>query len=166
MRRTALERDVLADFVNRTVEIIVLIGLVLVSLVLLTSCSTPISGNPAQDVAQVLIPKVGITDLQDAAWNFDQAMAVGALTPDDPASPCLHQALQEIGAEGPPAPSFKPRQGGLVSAASIAYIRAQQLKRMQGGVQAPVSCDALVGRLMIDQLKGAVKLLPGGGLLP
>lgn len=105
------------------------------------------------------------TDLQSAAYNLDQAVAVGALTADDPAPKCVHDVLVKAGIElpaGQAAPkSFTPKHDGVASAGAIAYILAQQAKALQGTVgQVSPNCEALVGRIVIDSAKAAGKAVP------
>ena len=124
----------------------------LIVLLLLAGCST-ISTNPVAVSADSRVGK----DLVAAAYNLDQAVAIGALKPDDPAPKCVHGVLIQAGIEvppGTPAPgSFTPQKEGLVSIGSIAYIKAQQLKGVK--LVVPVDCKALIGQMVIDGLTPA-----------
>jgi hypothetical protein len=145
--------------------------LAIIALALSACASTPdkISGL-APGVAVPIVNSTIATDLQDAAWNADQAIAVGALDANDPASKCLHDILVKAGIEvapGAAAPaSFTPRNSGVASGGMIVYILAQQAKKIAAtGVPVSVECEALVGRVAIDGAKAvnktAVSLIPG-----
>ena len=126
---------------------------------ILGGCTTPppISSNPVQGAANVLLPKTGpvVIGLQNAAWNLDQAIAIKVLPATDPADACLHSALQTIGADVGQAPipssQFTPRVTDLISAGSVAYILAQQAKQLAGnaGSLIPASCEQLVGHFVL-----------------
>lgn len=133
--------------------------------------STPsqISGAPPGGGVTVTSPTI-VTDLQSAAYNLDNAVAVGALAATDPAPACMHDILVKAGVELPagavPAKSFTPKYDGVASAGTVAYILVQQAKQLQAsGVQVDPSCEALVGRVVIDGMKAtnkaAVSLIPG-----
>ena len=104
-----------------------------------------------------------VTDLQSAAFNLDNAIAVGALPANDPAAACIHGVLQEAGVEVPPgstAPkSFTPKNDGLVSLGAIAYIQIQQAKN-SAGVVIPQDCKTIVGQFVIDGVGMVNKLAP------
>lgn len=108
------------------------------------------------------------TDLVSAAYNLDKAVEVGALLPDDPAPKCLHAVLVKAGLETAPGAvtpaSFEPKNDGIASLGTIAYIIVQQAKRAVP-VQVSPDCEALVGRIAIDGAKAAnkaaVSLIPG-----
>lgn len=128
-----------------------------------------ISANPIQTVGStVASTSVGQTvtqGLQNAEWNLDQAIVVGALPSDDPADACLHSALTQMGIEPgtttPPAPSFTPKVTDLISGGSVLYILAQQAKAVQGGgITMPVSCEALVGKFVLDAGALGVQVAP------
>lgn len=144
-----------------------LISLAALALALAGCPNTPISQNPVADVTSGLPPVGGISitqGLQEAAYNLDNAVAVGALTKADPAPACVHGVLVTIGADvvvtptgyTPVAPagnvaSFTPKESDLISIGSVAYIRIQQAKQLvNGGLQAPTSCEALLGQILID----------------
>lgn len=129
-----------------------------------------ITGTPTGTLPVPITNHTIVTDLQDAAFNLDQAVAVGALAANDPAPTCLHDLLQKAGIEvpagGAAAKSFTPRNSGVASAGAIAYIFAQQAKSLgTSGVSVDPSCEALVGRITIDGVKAANKatvgLIPG-----
>jgi hypothetical protein len=78
-----------------------------------------------------------------------------ALLPDDPAPACIHAVLVKSGIEVPagavPAQSFVPKKDGVASAGAIAYIIAQQARRLsKQKLSVDPSCEALVGRVVID----------------
>lgn len=142
--------------------------LLVVAALALAGCATPaqISANPLPAVTNPTI----VTDLQSAAFDLDSAVAVGALAPDDPAPKCLHNVLQKAGIETPPgvtaAASFTPKVDGAASAGAVAYILAQQAKKLTaGGITVDVSCEALLGRVVIDGVNTTVKVLPIPSLL-
>lgn len=144
-------------------------------LLALASCAIPISSNIASDVISGAVSvspdaaaaaKLLTTDLQDASFNLNSAVAVGALAKDDPAPPCLDALVGQIIPPNP-GPSFTPKVGGLVSLGSVLYIRAKQAQGLaNGGIAMPVSCKSLVGDFVIQALAQAKNQLPGGGLLP
>jgi hypothetical protein len=136
----------------------------------LAGCST-ISGDPLQDVPKGPLGRVVIQGLQDATFNLDSAVTVGALSADDPAPKCFHSILVQLGADpaSPAAPgaSFTPKVSDLISFGSVLYIRAQQLKKSQGGgISVPSDCKVLMTNFLLDAAGAGVKGLPGGGLLP
>lgn len=142
--------------------------LIALALIVLAGCATPpqISASPLPAITNPTI----VTDLQSAAFDLDSAVAVGALAADDPAPKCLHDVLQKAGIETPPgataAASFTPKIDGAASAGAVAYILAQQAKRlMHGGVTVDVSCEALLGRVVIDGVKTTAKAFPIPGIL-
>jgi hypothetical protein len=112
---------------------------------LLAACTTPISKS-----GPLPLPPGVARDLVATGWNLDQAVAVGAILPTDPAVGCIHGVLVEAGLDAPAAPapaSFVPENKGAVSAGSIVYIHSQQLKVL-GHVAVPVECDAMVGQFV------------------
>ncbi len=144
----------------------------------LVGCTTPISGTLTKDITAVVAPAapghlggVVIQGLTDAAYNLDQAVVVGALDKTDPAPACFHGMLAQLGVEVPagavaPA-SFTPKVSDLISAGSVLYIRAAQLRRLRGGgIAVPTPCKELVAQFMLDAAAASTDLLPGGGLLP
>ncbi len=146
--------------------------ILLLPLALLAGCST-ISGNPASDLraSSGLLGKTVAQGLLDATFNLDSAVKVGALDATDPAPPCFHSVLQQLGidpampTQGPDT-SFTPRRSDLISEGSILYIRARQLQKLQGaGIQTPPACKALIGQFLIDAAGAGLKVQPGGGLL-
>lgn len=148
----------------------------ILTIVLLTGCiSTPsrIVETPAPGTSSLPIPITNptiVTDLQSAAYNLDNAVAIGALPADDPAPACLHDILRQGGVEVPagqvPAKSFAPKNDGLASLGSIAYIQIQQAKAMSGnsGITVAVSCKALLGTFVIDGMTAVAKV--GARFLP
>lgn len=141
---------------------------------LLAGCST-ISANPVQDVVTPAkgnpLGKVIVQGLQDASFNLDSAVTVGALDAADPAPACFHSILKQLGIDNAspstPAASFTPRRSDLISEGSVLYIRARQAQRFAGqGVSLPNDCKALVAQFMLDAAATAVRTQPGGGLLP
>lgn len=85
-------------------------------------------------------------DLTATALNLDQAVAVGALPANDPAPVCLHDLLSRTGAGQE---TFKPQISGLISAQSVLYIKAQQIKN-RGELSA--SCKAIIGDIVVGRL--------------
>lgn len=135
----------------------------------LSACvSTPqlISGTPTGGSLPIPITNPTIvTDLQSAAYNMDNAVAVGALQANDPAPACIHDVLVKAGIEipaGAVAPkTFVPKNDGAASAGAIAYIIAQQAKQIsKTGVSVDPSCEALLGRVVIDGVKAVNKAVP------
>jgi len=100
--------------------------------------TTPISANPIQDIASTVPQSSGPLSIQEglreAAFNLDNAVVVGALTADDPAPACVHDAMTRLGLNPlqPPAPSFTPQTTTLIGKGAVAYIRARQARRLQG----------------------------------
>lgn len=134
---------------------------------ILGACNSPISGNVASDALPGGATGTLAQDFQAAAFNFDGAVKVGALDPTDPAPACAHAIDIMLGIEGTPPPNFTPENKGLISLAAIGYIRAQQLKKLQGqGLTVTPECKALIGQIVLDAAAGGIKGLPGGGLLP
>jgi hypothetical protein len=119
---------------------------------LLAACTTPISKS-----GPVPLPFGVARDLVATGWDIDQAVAVGAILPTDPAVGCIHGVLAEAGLDTPAcvapavcppaAPSFVPQNRGAVSAGSIVYIHAQQLKNLSQ-LAVPVECDAMIGQFV------------------
>lgn len=106
------------------------------------------------------------SDLKDAAFNLDNAQRVGALAADDPAPKCLHELLVQAGLEVPagaaPVEAFDPKRTGIVSEATIVYIRAQQAKVLAAmRLQNNPACESLVGKIVIDGTKTVNKSLLG-----
>lgn len=163
---------------------------------LLAACSSPppISSNPvvtATNQVNAIVPLAGannlvVTGLQNAAFNLDNAMAIGALPGTDPASACVHGVLKQLGADvtvtptgvtpvalpsGGTATSFTPKVSDLISGGSVAYILFQQAKQVQaGGIAVPTGCAAIVGQIVIDGAKtginAGVGVLTGGLTAP
>lgn len=129
----------------------------------IAGCATTISGPG---------PNVGISktstfgeDLLATAYNLDNAIAVGALPADDPAAACVHDVLIKAGLETPagaePVKSFEPKREGVVSEGAIIYIRAQNLKGLQGMEVSP-RCKELIGQVVVDGAAAGRKLSPLG----
>lgn len=115
-------------------------------------------------------------DLQAAAVNADNYVAAGYLPKDDPLPGCLHSVLQATGLEGLPGASTSPPQtytvtnAGIASGGVIAYVKfkeAQAAISGAAGLNISVACRAVVGSLVIDNLKAlnsaALSAVPGGG---
>lgn len=90
--------------------------------------------------------KLVAVDLVATLHNMDAAVQVGALSADDPAPGCIRAAVNRLGLEQE---TFEPEVNGLISAASVAYIKARQIEN-----RAPVSldCKALVGDILLRRL--------------
>ena len=124
-----------------------------------------------------VLPQDGFvaSDLKAAAYNLDQAIAIGVLPEDDPAAGCVHGVLGDLGLEGDgtatAAQSFQPKRDGLISTGAVLYIRARQLEKAReaGRFKLPEDCKAIIGQIVIDAAKAAGKtarsLIPGGGLI-
>jgi hypothetical protein len=147
---------------------LIVISAISLAALALAGCAGPmqISSDPIPKLSNQTI----VTDLQSAAYDLDSAVTVGALAADDPAPQCLHSVLQKMGIETPagaaPAATFVPKVDGAASAGAVAYILAQQAKKLaNGGVQVDVSCEALLGRVVIDGAKLTAKALPIPGVL-
>lgn len=175
----------------------------LMPLLVLFACASPpaISSNPVTTVTNqvnAVVPQAAdagntiVTGLQNAAFNFDTAMAIGALPGTDPASSCVHGVLKQLGADvmiTPPGPnqpptivpvalpnggsvnSFTPKVSDLISSGSVVYILVQQAKAIQagGGVAVPTGCAAIIGQIVMDAAKTGLQAGAGvltGGLLP
>jgi len=149
--------------------------LALAALAFLTACaSTPeLIVGPSTDAAGTPVqpsPLAGLAsgqiavDLQSAAFNLDNAIAIGALPANDPADKCIHGVLQQAGIEVPPggvpAKTFVPKNDGVVSLGAVAYIMAQQAK-LAPGITVPMDCKTLIGTFVIDGFGAANKLVPG-----
>lgn len=111
-----------------------------------------LSGLPS-----IVAGKTVADDLAAAGQNLDQAVAIGILPATDPAVLCLGSVNKQVNGTAD-AQSFAPENAGAISAGSIAYIIAQQA-RAAGGIKLPVECEALVGRLVIDGMRDARKLM-------
>jgi len=86
------------------------------------------------------------SDLTATALNLDQAVAVGALPADDPAPACLHDLLSRTGVGQE---TFRPQIAGLISAQSILYIKAQQIKNRG---ELSTACKAIIGDILVGRL--------------
>lgn len=146
--------------------------IVVLSMLLLSACvSTPslITGPGTNAAGEKVAPPPAIltgiaADIQDASYNLDQAIAVGALSANDPAAKCAHDALVQAGVELPAgavaAKSFVPKKGSILADGAILYIIAQQSKNGPS-FTVDMSCKALLGQMVIDGLGAARKSLPG-----
>jgi len=115
------------------------------------------------------------SDLKAAAYNLDQAIAIGVLPEDDPAASCVHAVLGDLGLDGDGtatvAQSFQPKRDGLISTGAVLYIRARQLEKAReaGRFKLPKDCKAIIGQIVIDAAKvarrGLRSLIPGSGLI-
>ncbi|MDE2469770.1 MAG: hypothetical protein KGL35_13790 [Bradyrhizobium sp.] len=149
----------------------IFVPIVCVSAVALAGCTAPISNSLPNDIlssaASGAIGQQVQSDLAATQYNLVQAVAVGALSPNDPAPACVNQAVATLGL-GAQGKRFTPQLAGVVSAASIAYIRAQQVKALAGSgtLQIPPACLQILGQMQLDALAAAIKAAPGGGLLP
>lgn len=149
----------------------------IIALLLLAGCLTACVSSPnliqsTPTNASLPLPitdPASILDWKTASSTLDQAVAIGALLPDDPAPACVHNVLLQAGIElapGAVAPkSFVPLHNGPVSDAAVLYIQAQQAKQISSkGITVSVSCEAIVGRIFIDNLKAVAKV--GTSLIP
>jgi hypothetical protein len=158
----------------------------LASALLLSACTVQISSNPVADLLgggqTAPAARVLVTDLQTAAANLDAAAAAGILDRSDQAPQCLHSLLKQEGidtaaampaaagsagaAAASPA-SINAKIDGAVSAASVLYIRFQQLKKIENqGISLDPGCKQVIGQMVIDAAERGKGLLPGGRLLP
>jgi hypothetical protein len=149
--------------------------LIPIALCLLAGCnSISNSKNPIQDIISALptpIKDSVTTDLVDAAYNLDQAQALGILPASDFAPTCAHMTNQLLGIEpGPPGSpairSFEPKVGGttIASGGSKVYIEAQKLAAVQrDGIPVPQACVLLLGQFNLQQLN---VLFRGAGAVP
>jgi len=134
-------------------------GVLCVGLVLVAGCAT-ISDQPT---GGALAGGLVAQDLQDASANFDGAIAIGVLPADDPAAGCLKRVIADLGIGGPEPKSFEVKRSGLISEASIVYIRAKQARAGLGSVEVSTECKALLGQFIIDNAKAFRRLR---GLIP
>ena len=111
-------------------------------LLALSGCTTIAHAGP-QDIV--------VNDLTAARDNLQAAAAVGQLPKDDPALSCLNGVVAQLGA-----PSVEYKIKGLVSVASVAYIKAQAVK--QGGPVLQRDCEALIGQFLINGAKAVSPL--------
>lgn len=114
---------------------------IMAAVALLSGCvsTTPIGAS--------LSPGAFISrDIETTARNLDNAVIVGALPADDPAPVCLHDLMSRTGAGQE---TFKPEINGLISAQSILYIRAKQIKNRG---EMSVACKAIIGDILVGHL--------------
>lgn len=118
---------------------------------LFEGCATPISNNKG-GIQISPTGRVGV-DLLEAAYNLDNAIAIGVLPADDPAAACVHDVLQKTGVEAaagtPAVQSFVPKVSLAASAGSVAYIRAQQLRSLKG-IEVSIECKGMIGQFVVD----------------
>lgn len=157
--------------------ITLLLNAAVVATALLSGCASPpvISSAPATPIEKIIQGSPTITTgLQNAAWNLDQAVAIGALKKDDPAPVCIHGILQQAGLEPiagqTPAASFTPKVSDLISGGSVLYIVAQQAKAAKAqNFSQPVACDAVIGMFVRDAvtagLTASASAVPGVSLV-
>lgn len=88
-----------------------------------------------------------VQDLRDADYNLTESQRLGILPANDPGAQCVHAVLTQVDVVNE---SFTPRTSGVVSGASIVYIRAQQAKALAAAARISPDCEALVGRIVID----------------
>lgn len=132
--------------------------------------ATPVDSNPVAAVVTA-VPNF-VLDAQDTQWNNAQAIAVGALAPNDPGPACVNAVNLALGipnlnpdgsqpaaGSSPAAPSFIPKVDGPLSLGSVGYIKIQQLKASASGVSltnlrnlVPAQCYALLGEAQVDAL--------------
>lgn len=146
----------------------------IIATALLAACASPppITNQPAALPIPIKADTTVGTGLVNAAYNLDQAVAIGALAKDDPAPQCVHGFLQQAGLEpvagAPAAQNFTPKVTDMISAGSVLYIKAQQA-RGQRPYQPPVGCDAILGSLVRQAatagFTAATTTIPGVGAL-
>ena len=126
-------------------DCLLMVSMICALALVVTGCAmdTPIGSKYQPTTAP---GKLIINDLKAASVNLNSAVRVGALPASDPAPDCLRNALDRFG-EGQE--TFVPEVDGVVSLASIAYIRAKQLEN-----RAPVSteCKAMLGDILLRRL--------------
>lgn len=143
----------------------------LAALAIVVACSLSGCANPPPVTTSPISTAIGAipgagsaltTDITDAQYNFNQAVAIGALPASDPAPGCLNQAVAIMGIGATPANSFTPRIAGIVSGGSVVYIDAQQLKTLTGGLpNVPSNCLQLIGQIVVDVNQAAGKTVIG-----
>lgn len=89
-------------------------------------------------------------DLMAARDNLQAAVDAGQLDRTDAALGCLTVVIAQL-----VAPTLPFRVEGMVSAASVAYVKAQQLKK--GGPVVQKDCEALVGQFVLDGAKALLR---------
>ena len=148
-----------------------------IALLAIAACSTPptITNSPTQNVVAAALAPQGstiATGLQDAAYDLDNAIAIGVLQPDDQAAACVHSALKLAGLEVAPgtvpAKSFTPRVSDAISGGAVLYIQSVQM-RNQTPFQVSAGCKGVIGDLVLQGLQATAavgaSLIPGGNLL-
>lgn len=109
-----------------------------------------------------------VKDLKSAAYNLDQAIAIGVLPEDDPAAGCVHSVLSGLGLDDTDtaAQTFMPKRDGLISRGAVLYIRARQLEKAKATrADLPSDCKAIIGQIVIDAVKVVRSVLPGARLI-
>lgn len=104
-------------------------------------CLSGCAGTPQSDFVNA--------DLRAADFNLQTAIQKGRIPADDPAAGCVHALV------GDPVTAFDPQVTGLISGASAAYIEIQAIRS-----PAPVSCDAVLGRLVKDAARVGIRVSP------
>ena len=147
----------------------------------LAACANPapISVNPIQSGVNVIAQAGGstttgladtvTTGITNADYNLGQAMQLGILPATDPAKACLDSVSTQLGIGGTAPASFTPKVSDLISAGSVGYIYAQQVKQLLAnggsGLAVSATCQQLVGQIVIDSAtqlnKAAIGAIPG-----
>lgn len=152
---------------------------VILSVVALTmalgGCSTTVTtGGSSASTMWGLLPdpiKTQATkDLLATASNMDAAVSIGLIPAGDPLATCPHQFNQLIGIEVNPNSTLPPtltanlQVAGVVSAGSVAYLKALQLMQVkQQGIQIPAVCAQAFGEI---QMQGWGQIFGTFGGLP
>jgi hypothetical protein len=126
---------------------------VLLALIALSGCASTISNSTTTLEPDGIV----IRDLRAAAFNFSEAQRIGLLPDDDPGATCVKSVLARVDL---PSESFTPQREGLISGASVAYIRAQQAKAMAAAARIGPDCEAVIGRIIIDAARVGIRLSP------
>lgn len=140
-------------------------GLLIVGLLAGCANPPPISSNPFSFAGTPAGNELA-QDILAADNNLNQAVTVGALAASDPAPPCMNAVVSLLGLSGPGSALYTPEINGPVSLGSVIYIRTQQVLAFggQGASAVPVSCEALLGQIVIDAGKVGIQI--GAGMLP
>lgn len=105
--------------------------------------------------ATLLNDPVVKNDMASTVANLKQAAKLGYIAENDPALVC---ALA-IEAKATVDASFAPQIDGVISLGSVAYIAKRMAEK---GVQLPMECDAVIGRVVIDGAKTVRRsVIPG-----
>lgn len=139
----------------------------------LGACTTTVTtgGSSASTLWGVLpdpIKTQATKDLLATAANMDAAVQIGLIPAGDPLATCPHQFNQLIGIEVAPGGVLPPtltanlQVAGVVSAGSVAYLKALQLMQVkQQGIQIPAVCAQAFGEIQM-QGWGTVFNVAGG----